>query len=219
MCQEPLGGLLSSENIAFLFNVRGRMQILVGQWVCANGQDVLYDDAGDGLFAATKESVYASIFLDPVLKLCVTARSTLAAACQYSTGPLRNTAAHGEGEPGPARHLLSDATSEFSETLVVAAAAFTCHHCGREEAAGGPLKSIVCDGKMLSVLQAHVKDMTRPSGSARRVDFSILFACAIRTSSVRGLVRRRVRETPDDAVELTIAESRAWPQFVAAADQ
>lgn len=33
MCQEPLGGLLSSENIAFLFNVRGRMQILVGQWV------------------------------------------------------------------------------------------------------------------------------------------------------------------------------------------
>jgi len=219
VCQEPRGGLLSSQNIAVLFTVRGRMQILVGQWVCANGHDVLYNGAGDGLFAATQETVYARIFLDLVLELCVIARSTMAAACQYLTGLLRNTAAYGEGEPGQARQLLSDATGEFSETLVVPAAAFTCHHCGREEAAGGPFKCIVCDGQMLSVLQAHVKDMIRPSGNAPRVDLSILFACAIRTSSVRGLVRRRVRAKPDEAVELTIAESRAWPQFVAAADQ
>ncbi|OSX78591.1 hypothetical protein BU14_0105s0009 [Porphyra umbilicalis] len=143
----------------------------------------------------------------------------MAAACQYLTGLLRNTAAYGEGEPGQARQLLSDATGEFSDTLVVPAAAFKCHHCGREEAAGGPFKCIVCDGQMLSVLQAHVKEMIRPSGNAPRVDFSILFACAIRTSSMRGLVRRRVRAKPDEGVELTIAESRAWPQFLAAADE
>jgi len=165
------------------------MQILVGQWACVNGHDFLYDGAGDGLFAATQEIVYARIFLDLVLELCVIARSTMAAACQYLTGLLRNTAAYGEGEPGQARQLLSDATGEFSDTLVVPAAAFKCHHCGREEAAGGPFKCIVCDGQMLLVLQAHVKEMIRPSGNAPRVDFSIVFACAIRTSSMRGLVR------------------------------
>jgi len=219
VCQEPRGDSLSSQNVALLFTVRGRMQILVGQWACVNGHDVLYDGAGDGLFAATQEIVYARIFLDLVLELCVIARSTMAAACQYLTGLLRNTAAYGEGEPGQARQLLSDATGEFSETLVVPAAAFKCHHCGREESAGGPFKCIVCDGQMLSVLQAHVKEMVRPSGSAPRVDFSVLFACAIRTSSMRGLVRRRVRAKPEEGVDLTIAESRVWPQFVAAADE
>ena len=219
VCQEPRDDSLSSQNIALRFTVRGRMQILVGQWRCVNGHDVLYDEAGDGLFSATKEVVYARIFLDLVLELCVIARSTMAAACQYLTGLLRNTAAYGEGEPGQARQLLSDATGEFSDTLVVPATAFKCHHCGREESAGGPFKCIVCDGQMLSVLQPHVKEIVRPRNNAPRVDFSILFARAIRTSSMRGLVRRRVRAKPEERVELTIAEPRVWPQFVAAADE
>jgi len=219
VCHEPRGDSLSCQNIAVLFTIRGRMQILVGQLVCVNGHDVLYDGAGDGLFAATQDTVYARIFLDLVLELCVIARSTMAAACQCLMGLLRNTAAYGEGEPGQARQLLSEATGEFSGTLVVPAAAFKCHHCGREEAAGGPFKCIVCDRQMLSVLQAHVKEMVRPSGNASLVDFSILFACAIRTSSVRGLVRRRVRAKPDEAVEQTIYESRAWPQSAAAAEE
>jgi len=218
VCQETRGDSLSCQNIAVLFTIRGRMQILVGQGVCVNGNDVLYDGAGNGLLAATQDTVYARIFLDLVLELCVIARSTMAAAC-HLTGLLRNTAAYGEGDPGQARQLLSEATGEFSDTLVVPAAAFKCHHCGREEAARGPFKCIVCDGKMLSVRQAHVKKMVRPSGNARRVDFSILFACAIRTSSMRGLVRRRVRAKPDEAVELTIFESCAWPQFAAAAEE
>ena len=114
VCQEPRGDSLSCQNIAVLFTIRGRMQILVGQWVCVNGNDVLYDGAGDGLFAATQDTVYARIFLDLVLELCVIARSTTAAACQCLTGLLRNTAAYGEGEPGQARQLLSEATGEFS---------------------------------------------------------------------------------------------------------
>jgi len=36
---------------------------------------------------------------------------------------------------------------------------------------------------------------------------------------MRGLVRRRVRAKPEEGVDLTIAESRVWPQFVAAADE
>ena len=69
------------------------------------------------------------------------------------------------------------------------------------------------------MLLAHIKEMVRPSSNAPRVDSSILFARAIRTSSMRGLVRRRVRAKPDEAVELTISESRAWPQFAAVAEE
>jgi len=46
----------------------------------------LYDGEGDGLFAATQETVYARICLNLVLELCVIARSTIAAACQYLRG-------------------------------------------------------------------------------------------------------------------------------------
>jgi len=215
--QEPRAEWLSSQSIALLFSIQRLMKLLVGQLVCANAHDVLYDEAGDRLFAATEDTVYSHI-LDLVLELCVMVRSTMAAACQNLTGLLRNTAAYGEGETSQARQLLSDATGEFSDTLLVPAAAFKCHACGQEEAAGGPFRCIVCDGQMLSVPQAHVKGMLRPSGNAPRADFSIQFASTIRTSSMRRLVRRRVRAKPDEAVELTIAESRAWPQVAAAAE-
>jgi len=86
VCQEPRGGWMSSQNISVLFTVKGRMQILVGQWVYANGHDVLYDGEGDELFAATQETVYARICLNFVLELCVIARSTIAAVCQYLRG-------------------------------------------------------------------------------------------------------------------------------------
>jgi len=37
-----------------------------------------------------------------------------------------------------------------------------CHNCGREEAAGGPIQSIVYDRQVVSVLLAHVKILVRP---------------------------------------------------------
>jgi len=218
VCQSPRGDLLSSSTIALLYTIRGRMQVLVGEWGCPNGHVVQYDGSADGLFAATPLIVYTRVFLDLVLELCVIARSTMASASQYLTSLLRNTAAYGDGEPGQARQLLSHAVGEFSDTLVIPAAVFKCHHCGHEEASGGPYRCIVCDGQMLSVLQAHIKEMIRPGGNAPRVDFSIVFACALRSSSVRGIVRRRMRTKVDEEVELTLAESRAWPLFLAAAN-
>jgi len=219
LCRTPRGDSLPSTIISVLFTTRGRMQILVGEWACPNGHVVKYDGSADGLFAATPQIIYTRVFLDLVLELCVIARSTMASACQYLTSLLRNTAAYGDGEPGQARQLLSHAVGEFSDTLVVPTAAFKCHHCGYEEASGGPFRCIVCDGQMLSVLQAHIKEMLRPGGNAPRVDFAILFACAVRSSSVRALVRRRVRKKPGEEVELTATEARAWPSFASAATE
>jgi len=157
--------------------------------------------------------------LDLVLELWVIVRSTMVAACQYLEGLLRNTQPYGEGEPVQSRQLVSDATSKFSDTFVVPAADFKCHHCGPEEAAGGPFQCIVCVRQMLPVLQAHVKEMIRPSGNVPRVNFSITFECAIRKALMRGPVRRCVQAKPKEGVELILAESRVWPQFAAAENE
>lgn len=65
------------------------------------------------------------VFLDAVLGICVIGRSTMAPESEYLTSLLRNTGAYKEGEYGQARHLLSDACGQFSETLVIPDAAFT----------------------------------------------------------------------------------------------
>ena len=81
---------------------------------------------------------------------------------------------------------------------------------------GGRFRCVICDGQVLSVLQEHVVEMLRPSMNAPRVDFSLVFACAIRSAKVRRVVRNRVRATMEDDTALTSAEATAWRVFEAA---
>jgi len=101
---------------------------------------------------------------------------------------------------------------------VVPKAAFVCHRCGEEEAAGGSFHCVVCDGQILSVLQEHVVAMLRPSMNAARVDFAMTVACAVRHAAPRRVLRTRVRAKPTDASALTRAEAEVWPLFSAVAD-
>jgi len=202
---------------AVLFTIRGRAKIFIGSWYCIDcGISVEYDGALNGLFVATRDTVYARTFLDAMLELCVIARSTMAAASEFLASLLRNTAAYAEKEPGLARQLLSIACGEFSHTLIIPDAAFRCYHCGAEEGMGGRFQCVICDGQVLSVLQQHVVEMLRPSMNAPRVDFSLVFACAVRSAKMRRLVRNRVRAAITDDTSLTTAEASAWPVFAAA---
>ena len=200
-----------------LYCMRGRLIIYIGSWLCGSCERVVeYDGSANGLFIATRGGVYARTFLDAVLELCVIARSTMAAASELLTSLLRNTAAFAENEPGQARQLLSDACGEFSSTLDIPETAFRCHHCDAEERTGGRFRCVICDGQVLSVLQEHVVEMLRPGMNAPRVDFSLVFACAIRSAKVRRLVRNRVRASIEDDTALTTAEATAWRVFQAA---
>jgi len=178
-----------------LYCIRGRLTIYIGSWVCVYGRVVEYDGSPNGLFVSTRGGVYARTFLDAVLELCVIARSTMAAASEFLTSLFRNTAAFSEEEPGQARQLLSDACGEFSSTLVIPESAFRCHLCGAEERMGGRFRRVICDCQVLSVLQEHVVEMLRPGMNAPRVEFFLVFACAIRSAKVRRVVRNRVRAT------------------------
>jgi len=51
---------------------------------------------------ATRFTVYMRTFLEAVLELCVTARSTVSEASEFLTRLLRNTLAYSEREPGQA---------------------------------------------------------------------------------------------------------------------
>ena len=204
--------------LATLFTIRGRLAIVTKSWTCARGHNVAYDGSVDGLFAFRPETVYMRVFLDSIIELCVIARSTLAAASEFLTSFLRNTVAFAEVEPGQARQQLSDACGEFSDTLVVPKAAFVCHRCGEDEAVGGSFHCVVCDGQILSVLQAHVVAMLRPGMTAPRADSAMNFACAVRHASPRRVIRNRVRAKPTDVSALTRAEAEMWPLFAAVAN-
>ena len=193
--------------------MRGRMQINLGVWMCSKGHVVPYDGAEDGLFASFPETVYVRVFLDAVLGICVIGRSTMAAAAEYLTSLLRNTGAYAEGEFGQARQLLSDACGDFSETLIIPDVAFKCTNCGEDEDSGGRFECVLMDGQVLAVLQEHILPMMRPGMDAPRVDLAITYACAVRNATVRAVIRHRVRSGADDAVALTLEESRKYRAF------
>jgi len=81
---------------------------------------------------------------------------------------------------------------------------------------GGRFRCFICDGQVLSVLQEHGVEMLRPSMNAPRVDFSLVFAFAIRSAKVRRVVRNRVRATMEDETALKSEEATAWRVFEAA---
>jgi len=200
-----------------LYTIRGRAKIHIGTWYCCTCKlSVEYDGALNGLFVATRDIVYARSFLDAMLELCVIARSTMAAASEYLASFLRNTATYGKCEPVHARQLLSNACGEFSHTLIIPDAAFRCHYCGAEERTGGRFRCVICDGKVLSVLQQHVVSMLRPGMISPRVDFSLIFACALRSAKMLRLVRNHVRAPITDDTALTMARASAWSVFAAA---
>lgn len=197
-----------------LYTLRGRMTTRVGKWSCSRCHAVvLYDGANEGLFAASPEVVYVRVFMDAILEICVIARSTMAAAAEYLTSLLRNTAAYEDGETGQVRQNMSDAVGEFSDTLVIPELAFQCGTCGSDEATGGEFAAVLADGQIASILQEHVLPMMRPASNLPKADFAITYACATRVPLIRNLIRRRCRAHADAAVEVSEAEERLWGSF------
>jgi len=200
---------------ADLYTIRGRLEVVVGAWTCSSGHLVEYDGAEDGLFAAGPETVYARVFLDAVLGVCVIARSTMAAASEYLTSALRNTGAYADGEDGQARQQVSKAVGEFTETLIVPDVAFQCGDCGVNEADGGRFNCILEDGQILAVLQDYIKPMLRPGMDAPRADMAITYACGVRNATVRAVIRHRVRSSATDTVAVTADEVLKFRSFAA----
>ena len=167
--------------------------MVVGTWTCANSHFVDYEGSEDGLFAVAAETLYVRVFLDSVLRVCVIARSTMAAATEYLASVLRNIGAYADGEFGQNRQRISDAVGELTKTLIIPEVAFDCRDCGAEEATGGRFKCVLGDGQILAVLQQYIMPMTRPGMDAPRADMVITYACAVRNATVRAVIRHRVR--------------------------
>ncbi|GAB0495956.1 hypothetical protein MMPV_007266 [Pyropia vietnamensis] len=192
--------------------MRGRLRMLVGSWVCANGHRVDYDGAEDGLFAAGAETVYVRVLLDCVLGVCVVARSTMAAAAEYLTSVLRNTGAYADGEHGQTRQKIADAVGDFSETLIIPDVAFSCWDCASDEVKGERFRCVLGDGQILSVLQQYVKPIAA-AGDGRP---SRRHADHLRMLPV---IRHRVRAGAKDAVAVTrdeVVKFREWEEVLLA---
>ncbi|KAK1860742.1 hypothetical protein I4F81_003330 [Pyropia yezoensis] len=75
------------------------------------------------------------------------------------------------------------------------------------------MKCILGDGQVLSVLQADLVSMLRPSVNVPLVNTSLDFSCAIRGIKPRRVVRNRLRADPSGAAALTQKEDSAWDNF------
>jgi len=216
VCDDSVRGHDVKTNTADLYTMRGRLEVVVETWTCANGHFVDYDGSEDGLFAVATETLYVRVFLDSVLGVCVIARSTMAAAAEYLPSVLRNIGAYEDGEFGQNRQRISDAVGEFTETLIIPEVAFDCRDCGAEEATGGRFKCVLGDGQILAVLQQYIMPMTRPGMDAPRADMVITYACAVRNATVRAVIRHRVRSGAVDSVAVTANEVLKFRPFEAA---
>eukprot|EP00170_Pyropia_yezoensis_P002923 contig_12260_g2930 len=196
-----------------LHTLRGRLKMRTSSWVCRSGKDVPYDGANDGLFAVSIATVYTRTMLDSVLSLCVVGRTTMSSAAAFLAGYLRDTMALEEHEVGLARQVLSDAVREYCRTLVVPDIVFRCLACGEDETSETRMKCILGDGQVLSVLQADLVSMLRPSVNVPLVNTSLDFSCAIRGIKPRRVVRNRLRADPSGAAALTQKEDSAWDNF------
>jgi len=218
ICGEPARGCHIKSWSADLYTMRGLLAVVVGSWMCSNGHLVEYDGAQDGVFLASPEIVYTRVFLDSVMGVCVIARSTMAAAAEYLTSVLRNTGAYRDGENGQARQQVSSDVGEFSETLIIPDDAFTCKDCGEDEAQGGRFDCVLGDGQILAVLQQYIMPMLRPVMDAPPADMAMTYTCAVRSATVRAVIRLRVRSGATDSVAVPAEEVVKFRPFAAMMD-
>jgi len=213
VCGLPSRGCDVQTCKADLYTMRGRLEVVIGTWTCSRGHLVECDGAEVGLFAAGPETIYVRVFLAAVLGVRVIARSTMAAASEYLTSLLRNTGAYADGEDGQARQQVSKAVGEFTETLVVPDVAFQCGDCSEDSAEGWRFNCIFGDGLILAVLQDYIKPMLRPGMDAPRDKMALMYACGVRSATVRAVIRHRALSSATDTVAVTTGEVFTFRPF------
>jgi len=162
-CDEVCGGKPCTMRRAVLFSMRVEATIFVCTWTCTAGHVVEFNGSVHALLAESPQVIYTRMFLESVVEFSVIGRSIMAAATECLTSIMRNTGVCKGSEPGGARQLLSDASGEFSDTLVISAGAFLCTRCGEgnaraEAAADGAAND---DGEVAREEQWDVADQPR----------------------------------------------------------
>lgn len=175
---------------ATLYTMGSHVAVRTGVWTCKCKQVVRYDGVDSAIFAYSPNTVFTRIYLDIVLHIALTSRSSLTAATAAVAFCLHVTAGLPLQAHGHTRQMLNLATAAFMETLVVQASTYACEGCLAES---GPMKylTMIADGQVLGVFREKARPFMRFALDNPVVDLKLKNGCAVKSSLLRSAIRKR----------------------------
>jgi len=200
---------------AVLYTMRSRIAVRTGSWVCGGetcGKDVAYDGSDSGLFALSSATVFTRVYLDVVLHIALSSRSSVTASAAAMAFCLHATAGLPLSACSVTRQLLNFAVGAFRETLLVPAAAYSCIKCVSN---GKCLyETLVADGQTLGFFKDKVVPLVRHLVDNPVIDILLTESAVVKNSTVRAALRKRANTSTGKPPTLTAREVKALDAFL-----
>lgn len=216
-CGKPRGKRPLTVTSATLFTMGGLVSIRTGVWTCECKEVVRFDGADSALFAFSSKTVFTRVYLDIVIHIALTSRSSFTAATAAMAFCLHVTAGLPLGANGNTRQMIILATGRLTETLIIPPSSYACRLC-IEEAGGRGYLTLIADGQVLGFFRELSRPFVRHLVDNPVVDILISNGCAVKRASVRSAVRKRCATDIRKGSSLTKAELKAVGNFIVASN-
>lgn len=198
---------------AVLFTMGGRVAVRTGVWTCSCTQVVRYDGADSSLFAFSSKTVFTRMYLDIVLHIALTSRSSFTAATAAMAFCLHVTAGLPLAVFGQTRQIIIQATGAYTETLIIPPSTYSCPRC-LSKSGERQYVTMIADGQVLGFFREMARPYVRHLIDNPVVDVLISNGCSVKTASVRSAIRKRCSTPCGKASSLNAAEVKALNTFL-----
>lgn len=176
------------------------------------GKTVKFDGSAVGLFAYSEVNVYTCTLLDFILFTVISPKSSIFAAAAVSAFQLHCSGGIIDGERAQTRQELSNATDQYSRTLLVPSALFKCNTCYHSSTT--QYMAVVTGGETISIFRAASFPLQRYTDNVPTIPISIDNSCWIPVAKVRNCVRQRLKSKMREVVALNKVEQLPMAKFV-----
>lgn len=203
---------------ATLFTMGGPISIRTGIWTCECQEVVHFDGADSALFAYSSKTVFTRVYLDIIIHIALTSRSSFTAATAAMAFCLHVTAGLPLGANGNTRQMIILASGLLTETLIIPPSSYACRLC-LEEAGVRRYLTLVVDGQVLGFFRELSRPFVRHLVDNPVVEILISNGCAVKKACVRSAIRKRCATDIRRGSSLTKAELKALGNFIVASNK
>jgi len=203
-------------NAAKIITVDGWVSAQTSSWQCPDCSEdnniVRFDGTSHALFAISRETLFTRTFLDVVINITLTTKSSLAAASAVIAFQMHaNSVLYGR-DVGVLRQIITTATELYAKTLIVPPQIYQCTNCRRSRRR--PYTHIVCDGQTVAPFKNRTHPFVRDSANCPTVPVPIAEGCVARVAGVRRVVRKRVSVKWNEECPISKADQPKMAQFM-----
>jgi len=200
---------------AIIISLDGFVNARTGTWQCpdcpADNNLVRFDGTSHALFATSSETLFTRTFLDVIINITLTTKSSLAASSAVMAFQMHaNSALHGR-DVGVLRQVITTATELYAKTLIVPPQVYHCTNCRRSRRR--PYTHIICDGQTLAPFKNKTHPFVRDTANCPTVPVPIAEGCVARVAGVRRVVRKRVKLKWNEACAVAKADGPKMAKF------